>query len=306
MNMHDDDVRYVKNLIHENKFVAVENIAEETQTYLEELGYKRYYLPDNPNQRVTKVLVEPNTNFGDAWRAFARSEEVQDRSHPDGAFQEKMTSLLNSFSAESPSGTPDFILAQFLTRVLQEFNEAVSRRAEWRNEPVDIASRTTSSESEISDEISDRLNSTRDSLIQLIVESSDSMGPIEDWHIDIGDASFHVDPESKMYGQEVKLKIVQDVVLRRRPGITTKELASPGNLEIEFEDLQQARTFEVQFCQHISREGRVSMAETLGICGLNPTFRDHFWGWNNPEVIRIVQRGSMYVAKISEPIRIDT
>lgn len=53
-------------------------------------------------------------------------------------FTEELTKLLNTYSAESPSGTPDFILAEFLRNVLREFNEAVSRRAEWRGETVEL------------------------------------------------------------------------------------------------------------------------------------------------------------------------
>lgn len=53
-------------------------------------------------------------------------------------FTHDLTTLLNRYCAESPSGTPDFILGEFLRNVLREFNEAVSRRAEWRGETVEL------------------------------------------------------------------------------------------------------------------------------------------------------------------------
>lgn len=53
-------------------------------------------------------------------------------------FESDLSSLLNRYCAESPSGTPDFILASFLTHVLREFNEAVSRRAQWRGESCEL------------------------------------------------------------------------------------------------------------------------------------------------------------------------
>ena len=53
-------------------------------------------------------------------------------------FPEELGSLLNRYSAEAPSGTPDYILASFLTNVLKEFNEAVSLRAQWRGETVQL------------------------------------------------------------------------------------------------------------------------------------------------------------------------
>jgi hypothetical protein len=52
--------------------------------------------------------------------------------------QRDLSSLLNRYSAESVSGTPDFILAEFLIGVLKTYNEAVSKRAEWRGELVEF------------------------------------------------------------------------------------------------------------------------------------------------------------------------
>lgn len=54
------------------------------------------------------------------------------------SFQEDLQQLLNRHSAESPSGTPDYILAEMLTNVLKTFNEAVGQRAEWRGESVEL------------------------------------------------------------------------------------------------------------------------------------------------------------------------
>lgn len=54
------------------------------------------------------------------------------------SFEEDLEQLLNRHSAENPSGTPDFILAEMLTGFLKEFNEAVSKRAEWRGESVEL------------------------------------------------------------------------------------------------------------------------------------------------------------------------
>ena len=53
-------------------------------------------------------------------------------------FTDELRALLNRYCAEAPSGTPDFILAEMLTGILREFNEAVSRRAEWRGESCQI------------------------------------------------------------------------------------------------------------------------------------------------------------------------
>lgn len=57
----------------------------------------------------------------------------------DSSLATDLTSLLNKYSAESISGTPDFILSKFLIETLKAYNEAVSKRAEWRGEPIDFS-----------------------------------------------------------------------------------------------------------------------------------------------------------------------
>ena len=52
--------------------------------------------------------------------------------------QSELAALLNRYSAESVSGTPDFILARYMIECLKAYNEAVSQRAEWRGELVDF------------------------------------------------------------------------------------------------------------------------------------------------------------------------
>lgn len=50
--------------------------------------------------------------------------------------ERELAAVLNKYSAEVVSGTPDFILARYVTDCLKSFNEAVSHRAEWRGEPI--------------------------------------------------------------------------------------------------------------------------------------------------------------------------
>ena len=48
-----------------------------------------------------------------------------------GTLEQEMTAVLNRYSAESESGTPDFILAQFLLNCLSAWNVACKERREW-------------------------------------------------------------------------------------------------------------------------------------------------------------------------------
>jgi hypothetical protein len=46
-------------------------------------------------------------------------------------FERELRHLINRHSQENASGTPDFILADYLSSCLAAFNVAVQRRADW-------------------------------------------------------------------------------------------------------------------------------------------------------------------------------
>ena len=48
-----------------------------------------------------------------------------------GDFRKELASLINKFSLENGSNTPDFILAQYMFSCLVAFNEAFNRREIW-------------------------------------------------------------------------------------------------------------------------------------------------------------------------------
>ncbi len=48
-----------------------------------------------------------------------------------GNFLSELEVLINRYSQENGSNTPDFILAMYLQSCLDNFNNAVNRREEW-------------------------------------------------------------------------------------------------------------------------------------------------------------------------------
>lgn len=53
-------------------------------------------------------------------------------------FEKDLASLLNRYSQENGSNTPDFVLARYLTGCLRLFNATVNARSDWygyRNSP---------------------------------------------------------------------------------------------------------------------------------------------------------------------------
>jgi hypothetical protein len=55
----------------------------------------------------------------------------------ESKFQKELEQLINKYSVESESNTPDFILSEYLSNCLSTFNIAIMRREEWygRNKP---------------------------------------------------------------------------------------------------------------------------------------------------------------------------
>lgn len=51
--------------------------------------------------------------------------------------EKEIRSVINRYSAENQSNTPDFILAKFLMGCLDAFNKATNRRTEWYKKPIE-------------------------------------------------------------------------------------------------------------------------------------------------------------------------
>lgn len=47
------------------------------------------------------------------------------------SFESELESLINKYSEENNSNTPDFILADYLIRCLDAFNQTVNAREKW-------------------------------------------------------------------------------------------------------------------------------------------------------------------------------
>lgn len=57
----------------------------------------------------------------------AKFQELQNKA----GFQNELTKLINRYSQENNSGTPDFVLAQYIQNSLNAFNLAVNEREKW-------------------------------------------------------------------------------------------------------------------------------------------------------------------------------
>lgn len=56
------------------------------------------------------------------------------------AFRKELEELVNRFSRENGSNTPDFILAEYLIDCLTSFDKAVERRSAWYKPSKEVGS----------------------------------------------------------------------------------------------------------------------------------------------------------------------
>lgn len=50
-------------------------------------------------------------------------------------FREELQALINSYCMENESDTPDFLLAAYLIKCLDAYNECVMQRDQWLGRP---------------------------------------------------------------------------------------------------------------------------------------------------------------------------
>jgi hypothetical protein len=78
--------------------------------------------------RASSILAQSSID-----NAQREGEEPKDLQH-------ELSSLLNRYSAENASGTPDFLLAELLLSTLYHYEDIIQKRAAWRGETVDLPS----------------------------------------------------------------------------------------------------------------------------------------------------------------------
>ncbi|ASR84623.1 hypothetical protein PQB76_gp043 [Arthrobacter phage Cheesy] len=64
--------------------------------------------------------------------------QIEYRNKKRELLRKDLCKVLNAHSAENVSGTPDFILADFLISQLEAYNHAVGERANWRGESTEL------------------------------------------------------------------------------------------------------------------------------------------------------------------------
>ncbi|MGK2880621.1 MAG: hypothetical protein ACSLE6_07430 [Mycobacterium sp.] len=74
------------------------------------------------------VPVDPSAPLSQAVAAGKAAREADAKT---AEFERELASLLNRHSQENRSGTPDFILANYLTGCLKTYAEAIEAREKW-------------------------------------------------------------------------------------------------------------------------------------------------------------------------------
>ena len=83
--------------------------------------------PDKEPDTCLSILHEKQSEM------FKDAFPIEEKIFIKPTFIEAITSLLNSYCRENESNTPDFILAEFLQKSLNAFDDCVERREAWYN-----------------------------------------------------------------------------------------------------------------------------------------------------------------------------
>lgn len=107
----------------------IHTINDDFEHFLSASGYRN----ESP-----EVIEKLRVAFHHAW------SEVSEEKHP--GFQEQLRDLINRYSMEEHSNTPDFILAEFLNVSLQAFGLAMAKRDRWYAAPQKAAEQSVQSD----------------------------------------------------------------------------------------------------------------------------------------------------------------
>ena len=170
-----------------------------------------------------------------------------------------ISQVINRHHMESPSGTPDFILGDFLTSVLASYNDAVQKRAEWRGEKVELSfvqpivdklalpqpiqedlERSKSHFQKVLDGITDEQISYRQQYIEYLMANPGFIATFgEDFVVEYGtmDLSTDLKPEYNQLN-EYRMTFSQEVRFYRREAWESMQKANKVGLADEVRDLQ--------------------------------------------------------------------
>jgi hypothetical protein len=81
--------------------------------------------PSPPNDTADDIADEFDNNFSDN---FLVESDIHE---PPFSFEKKLEQLLNEYSKESGSDTPDFLLAEYLSDCLHNYNKTIRARDKW-------------------------------------------------------------------------------------------------------------------------------------------------------------------------------
>lgn len=161
------------------------------------------------------VIRTNNTELNDEMIAFLR-----ERAEPK-TFEQELVSLLNKHSMENYSGTPDWILGEYIRMSLQAWDLGVRLRSEWRGEDLELPAIQRLQKD---DEVISRLKAlVADGIIHLNPEFRNTQ-----LYSDLKESAPNQDVVARLYDKEVPLVIYTNG--QRNEVGTAKVTVTPGEV----------------------------------------------------------------------------
>jgi hypothetical protein len=115
----------------------------QSQGLMECVGYKTsngaVTVPILPGQDIREVLDVVLRFFRETTKTTVspfRENLILGSEEKVGAFESELTTLINKYSREEHSNTPDFVLAKYLHDCFKAFDMALQSREAWYGRPI--------------------------------------------------------------------------------------------------------------------------------------------------------------------------
>ncbi|MFW5847443.1 MAG: hypothetical protein ACOCVF_00795 [bacterium] len=95
--------------------------------------YRKHYIPVIEYNELLELAekYDQKENYKEVVKSTSNSKNKNMENTNGNDFRKKLEVLINKYSMENGSNTPDHILAEFLTNALKNFDKAIIDRDKW-------------------------------------------------------------------------------------------------------------------------------------------------------------------------------
>lgn len=237
----------------------------------------------------------------DFYRLGYEDEETAAKSLP-----RELAALLNKYSAENVSGTPDFVLAEVALDALKSFNENVHKRGEWRGETVEFKPGAVAKpllDSSVVDEIVNTVShehiEAQEKYIRGLMQALGlTEADLKDYILESYPPEYETTGDA--FTNAYSIRFSSKFRFRRK---TDAEKAAEEYL-VEVNSIEELRELEGLFDRIMDTYGCITVSDIKSAQGIRVDFKDSQWGWKDLTTIQSFAKNGSWFLKFPVPERL--